>query len=143
MQIRSPLDGVVVLNTIWKQGTMGEVQEGDQVRAGVPFMQVVNPATMQVRVHANQQDFPSLQVGQMAKVRLDAYPEMVLQGKVDQVSPIGEAGDFSKQVRTFVVIVAIEGNDPKLMPDLSAAVDVDTTKHSALSGAVGTGGGSQ
>ena len=25
MQIRSPLDGVVVLNTMWKQGTMGEV----------------------------------------------------------------------------------------------------------------------
>jgi HlyD family secretion protein len=142
MQIRSPLDGVVVLNTIWKQGTMGEVQEGDQVRAGVPFMQVVNPATMQVRVHANQQDFPSLQVGQMAKVRLDAYPEMVLQGKMDQISPIGEGGDFSNKLRTFVVIVAIEGNDPKLMPDLSAAVDVDTTKHRAQSGAVGTGGGS-
>jgi multidrug resistance efflux pump len=142
MQIRSPLDGVVVLNTIWKQGTMGEVQEGDQVRAGVPFMQVVNPATMQVRVHANQQDFPSLQVGQMAKVRLDAYPEMVLQGKVDQISPIGENGDFSSKLRTFVVIVAIEGNDPKLMPDLSAAVDVDTAKHSAQSSIVGTVGGS-
>jgi HlyD family secretion protein len=142
MQIRSPLDGVVVLNTIWKQGTMGEVQEGDQVRPGVPFMQVVNPATMQVRVHANQQDFPSLQVGQMAKVRLDAYPEMVLQGKVDQISPIGEGGDFSNKLRTFVVIVAIEGNDPKLMPDLSAAVDVDTTKHSAQSSMAETGGGS-
>jgi len=142
MQIRSPLDGVVVLNTIWKQGTMGEVQEGDQVRAGVPFMQVVNPVTMQVRVHANQQDFPSLQVGQMAKVRLDAYPEMVLQGKVDQISPIGENGDFSAKLRTFVVIVAIEGNDPKLMPDLSAAVDVDTTKHNAQSSMVGTVGGS-
>jgi HlyD family secretion protein len=142
MQIRSPLDGVVVLNTIWKQGTMGEVQEGDQVRAGVPFMQVVNPATMQVRVHANQQDFPSLHVGQMAKVRLDAYPEMVLEGKVDQISPIGENGDFSAKLRTFVVIVAIEGNDPKLMPDLSAAVDVDTTKHSAHSSMVGTVGGS-
>jgi HlyD family secretion protein len=141
MQIRSPLDGVVVLNTIWKQGTMGEVQEGDQVRPGVPFMQVVNPATMQVRVHANQQDFPSLQVGQMAKVRLDAYPEMILQGKVDQLSPIGENGDFSNKLRTFVVIVAIEGNDPKLMPDLSAAVDVDTTKHSAQSSIAGTGGG--
>ena len=142
MQIRSPLDGVVVLNTIWKQGTMGEVQEGDQVRAGVPFMQVVNPATMQVRVHANQQDFPSLQVGQMATMRLDAYPEMVLQGKVDQISPIGENGDFSSKLRTFVVILAIEGNDPKLMPDLSAAVDVDTTKHSAQSSMVGTVGGS-
>jgi HlyD family secretion protein len=142
MQIRSPLDGVVVLNTIWKQGTMGEVQEGDQVRAGVPFMQVVNPATMQVRVHANQQDFPSLQVGQMAKVRLDAYPEMILQGKVDQISPIGEVGDFSNKMRTFVVIVAIQGNDPKLMPDLSAAVDVEMSKRNAQSGVTGSGSSS-
>ena len=43
MQIRSPIDGIVVFNTIWKQGNMGEVQEGDQVRPGVPFMQVVDP----------------------------------------------------------------------------------------------------
>jgi len=125
MQIHSPLDGVVVLNTIWKQGTMGEVQEGDQVRPGVPFMQVVNPAIMQVRVLANQQDFPSLRIGQTARIRLDAYPEMVLAGKIDQISPIGEGGDFSNKLRTFAVIVAIQGNDPKLMPDLSAAVDVD------------------
>lgn len=131
MQIRSPLDGVVVLNTIWKQGNMGEVQEGDQVRAGVPFMQVVNPAAMQVRVRANQQDFPSLRIGQVAKVRMDAYPDMVFPGKVDQISPISEGGDFSNKLRTFVVIVGIQGNDPKLMPDLSAAVDVDTTQRNA------------
>jgi HlyD family secretion protein len=135
MQIRSPLDGVVVLNTIWKQGTMGEVQEGDQVRPGVPFMQVVNPATMQVRVLANQQDFPSLQVGQTAKVRLDAYPDLVFPAKLDQLAPIGEGGDFSSKLRSFVVIVSIAGNDPKLMPDLSAAVDVDITKQNAGSNA--------
>jgi multidrug efflux pump subunit AcrA (membrane-fusion protein) len=135
MQIRSPLDGVVVLNTIWKQGTMGEVQEGDQVRPGVPFMQVVNPATMQVRVLANQQDFPSLQVGQTAKVRLDAYPDLVFPAKLDQLAPIGEGGDFSSKLRSFVVIVSISGNDPKLMPDLSAAVDVDITKQSGGSNA--------
>ncbi len=58
MQIHSPLDGVVVLNTIWKQGTMGEVQEGDQVRPGVPFMQVVNPSIMQVRVLAQSAGLP-------------------------------------------------------------------------------------
>ena len=147
MQIHSPIDGVVVLNTIWKQGTMGEVQEGDQVRPGVPFMQVVNPAFMQVRVLANQQDFPRLQVGQGAKVRLDAYPEMVFSAKLDQIAPIGTGGDFSNKLRTFVVIVSIAGNDPKLMPDLSAAVDVDVSKQSAGSGAVsgalsGTSGGS-
>jgi HlyD family secretion protein len=131
LQIHSPLDGVVVLNTIWKQGTMGEVQEGDQVRAGVPFLQVVNPAVMQVRVLANQEDFPSLAVGQSAKVRLDAYPDMAFPAKLDQISPIGEGGDFSSKLRVFVVIVAIQGNDPKLMPDLSAAVDVDVSERKA------------
>ena len=142
MQIRSPLDGVVVLNTIWKQGTMGEVQEGDQVRPGVPFMQVVDPSAMQVRVLANQEDFPSLQVGQTAKVRLDAYPEMVFPAKLEQVAPIGEGGDFSSKLRSFVVIVSIEGNDPKLMPDLSAAVDVDVAKQYAGSTGSAAGNGS-
>jgi HlyD family secretion protein len=135
MQIRAPLEGVVVLNTIWKQERMGEVQEGDQVRPGVPFMQVVNPSAMQVRVMANQQDFPSLQVGQTAKVRLDAYPDLVFAAKLDQLAPIGESGDFSNKLRSFVVIVSIEGNDPKLMPDLSAAVDVDVAKPNAGSSA--------
>lgn len=131
MQIRSPLDGVVVLNTMWKQGTMGESQEGDQIRPGVPFMQVVNPAAMQVRVMANQQDFPSLRVGQTAKVRLDAYPDLVFPARLEQLAPVGEGGDFSSKLRSFVVVVSIIGNDPKLMPDLSAAVDVDVSKQSA------------
>jgi len=137
MQVHSPLDGVVVLNTIWKEGVMGEVQEGDQVRQGVPFMQVVDPSAMQVRVLANQQDFPRLKVGQTALVRLDAYPELVLPAHIDQVAPIGEQGSFSDKVRVFVVIVSVQGTDSKLMPDLSAAVDVnvDASTESAAGGA--------
>ncbi len=126
MQIHAPIDGVVVLNTIWKQGTMGQVQEGDQVEPGTPFLQLVNPEVMQVRVEANQQDFPRLQIGQTAKIRLDAYPDMVFSGKVDQLAPIAEHGSFSEKIRFFAVIISIQGNDPKLMPDLSAAVDVDS-----------------
>lgn len=141
MQIHSPINGVIVLNTIWKQGTMGEVQEGDQVEPGTPFMQVVDPAEMQVRVAANQQDFPRLQAGQSAKVRLDAYPELVFPAKVDQLAPIGEPGSFSDKIRTFAVIVSIRGNDPKLMPDLSAAVDINTT--SPDTNAAPAAGGSQ
>jgi HlyD family secretion protein len=125
MEIHSPIEGVVVLNTIWKQGTMAEVQNGDKIEPGTPCLQVVNPATMQVRVLANQEDFPNLHTGQTAKVRLDAYPELVFPAKVEQLAPIGEGGSFSAKIREFAVIVSIQGNDPKLMPDLSAAVDVD------------------
>jgi len=134
MQIHSPIDGVVVLNTIWKEGKMGEVQEGDQVRPGVPFMQVVDPSRMEVQVPVNQEDFLSLRVGQTAKVHLDAYPQMVFPGKLEEMAPIGRNGDFSSKLRTFAVVFSIEGSDTRLMPDLSAAVDVDVA---ATGGAAG------
>ena len=125
MQIHSPIDGVVVLNTIWKQGKMGEVQEGDQVRPGTSFMQVVDPSRMEVRAPVNQEDFLSLQIGQAARVHLDAYPQLMFPGKLEEMAPIGRNGDFSSKLRTFAVVFSISGSDAKLMPDLSAAVDVD------------------
>jgi multidrug resistance efflux pump len=135
MQIHSPIDGVVVLDTIWKEGRIGEVKEGDQVRPGVPFMQVVDPSVMQVRVLANQQDFLGLYIGQPSRIHLDAYPELVFSGKVEEMAPIGRSGNFSSTLRTFTVVFSFAGSDAKLMPDLSAAVDVDLpARNVAVSG---------
>jgi hypothetical protein len=75
-----------------------------------------------------------LQIGQNVQVRLDAYPELVLRGRLEQVAPIGRGGDFSAKVRTFSAIFSIQDHDPRLMPDLSAAVDVDTSSLHAASG---------
>jgi len=136
MQVRSPIDGIVVLNTIWKQGKMGEVQNGDQVRPGVPFMQVVDPSKMQVRAAVNQQDFLNLRIGQTATVHLDAYPQLVFPGKLEEMAPIGRNGDFSSKLRTFTVVFSISGSDSKLMPDLSAAVDVHLAANDGSSGGI-------
>ena len=125
MQIHAPLDGIVVFNTIWKQGNMGEVQEGDQVRPGVPFMQVVDPSVMQVHVQVNQDDLTALSVGQSARVHLDAYPDLSLSGKLESIDPMGRRGDFSSKLRSFTAIFSIQGSDARLMPDLSAAVDIE------------------
>ncbi len=125
MQIHSPIDGIVVLTTVWKQGKLGEVQEGDQLRPGVSFMEVVDPSKMQVRVLANQTDFLALQIGELSQVHLDAYPELVFPGKLEEMAPIGRNGDFSSKLRTFAVVFSVTGSDARLMPDLSAAVDVD------------------
>lgn len=125
MKIHSPIDGIVVLNTIWKQGKMGEVQEGDQVRPGITFMQVVDPSRMQVRALINQEDFLGLRIGLPVHIHLDAYPDLVFKGRLEEMAPIGRNGDFSAKVRTFAVVFSIEGNDTRLMPDLSAAVDVN------------------
>jgi HlyD family secretion protein len=133
MEIHSPIDGIVVFNTIWKQGSMGEVKEGDQVRPGVPFMQVVDPAIMEVHVPVNQEDVLGLKLGQKAEVHLDAYSDLVFEGQLESIDPMGIPGDFSPKLRNFSATFSIKGHDPRLMPDLSAAVDVDAA------GAGGTG----
>ncbi|MBS1804137.1 MAG: HlyD family efflux transporter periplasmic adaptor subunit [Acidobacteria bacterium] len=125
MQARSPIEGIVVYTTIWKEGTMGEVQEGDQVRPGVSFMQVVDPSVMEVHVQVNQEDLAGLRVGEKARVHLDAYPDLAFSGRLESIDPLGKRGDFSAKVHNFSATFSIEGNDPRLMPDLSAAVDVD------------------
>jgi multidrug resistance efflux pump len=124
MQVRSPINGIVVLNTIWKQGNIGEVQEGDQVRPGVPFMQVVDPSAMEVQVSVNQQDVLALHDGQQARIHLDAYPDLTCPAQLEVIDPMGKSGDFSPKVRTFSATWAVMCTDPRLLPGLSAAIDI-------------------
>lgn len=124
MTIQSPLDGLVVLSPVNKGSRMVDPSEGDEVRPGGGIMQVVNPAAMQVRARVNQVDIANVRTGQETDVRLDAYPDLLFQGKIDRISAVAAAGSYSKQVRYFVAVISIQGSDPKLMPDLTAAVDV-------------------
>src|SRR5262249_13142691 len=103
LQIHSPLDGIVVLNTIFHENGMREVQEGNQLDPGVTFLQVIDPSSMQVRALVNQEDFLSLRVGQPGKVHLDAYPELVFSGRVEEIAPIARIG-LSTKLRTFAVV---------------------------------------
>ncbi|HEY1759431.1 MAG TPA: HlyD family efflux transporter periplasmic adaptor subunit [Bryobacteraceae bacterium] len=124
MQVLSPIDGISVLNSIWKGSNMGEAQEGDQVRPGVPFMQVVDPSAMEVQVKVNQEDVLALEAGQTAQVHLDAYPDLIFRGQLESIDPMGQPGDFSSKLRVFSAMFSIQGTDPRLMPDLSAAVEI-------------------
>ena len=125
MVVRSPLPGVVVLRMNWRGSQMVEIQEGEEARPGMPIMLVVDPSAMLVRVKVNQADLHVLKAGQLAKVSLDAYPGLEFPGRVEQVAPVGTTSRLTDRVRNFVAIVSIQGNHPKLMPDLSAAVDVE------------------
>jgi HlyD family secretion protein len=66
-----------------------------------------------------------MQAGQKVDVRLDAYPEMVFHGHLDLISSVGVSDDFSQKLHTFMMLFVIDGKDAKLLPDLSAAVDVE------------------
>lgn len=124
MRIVSPLDGLVVLKTTWKNGTFGEVQEGEDARPGTPIMEVVDPSAMRVRARVNQADIDRVKVGQPVRITLDSYPERTFNGQLQQLSPIASTSAMSTRVRTFLAIFSIDGSDPHLLPDLAAAIDV-------------------
>lgn len=125
MLVHSSMDGVAVINSMWKGGSMSDVQEGDEVRAGFPFMQVVNPARMQVRAKVNQADIEELREGQNVRIGLDAYPELNFTGKIASIAAVAQTSAFSGKARTLIVFFSINGTDPKLLPDLSSAVDIE------------------
>src|SRR2546423_2516901 len=125
MVVHSPMPGVVVYNTIWLGGRMGTVQQGDQVRPGVPFLQVVDPSQMEVRVQLNQVDLLKVHPGQQAQMHLDAYPGMTLPAILEDLSPLGHTGQFTEAVRSFTARFSVQGTDARLLPDLSAALDLD------------------
>jgi multidrug resistance efflux pump len=124
MRITAPLDGMVVLKSIWKSGTMGEVQEGEEVRSGIPILEVVDPTAMRVRATVNQADAPYLTPGTPVRVTLDSYPAKTFPGKIEYVSPVANTSVLSTRVRTFLAVFSVEGTDEHLLPDLAAAIDI-------------------
>lgn len=128
MVVRAPADGIVVINTTWKGNGMGPFQVGDTPRPGQAFMRIVNPSQMQADIDLNQLDYPFVHAGEPVVIHLDAYPGAEFRGAIETVSPIANASDFSNNVRTLSAVASVDGSDPRLMPDLSAAVDVETAR---------------
>jgi multidrug resistance efflux pump len=128
MEIRSPISGLAVIRTMWKTNGMAEILEGEEIRAGVPVVDIVNPEKMRVRVRVNQADIEDLQTGQPVRVGLDAYPDLSFGGRVAQISPIAVTSTLSPKVRYFVMLAEIDGSHEKLMPDLTASLDVEISR---------------
>ncbi len=123
--IRSPIDGLAVVQTVWRGGEFVAIGEGDQVSPGQLIVKVVNPKSMQVEATINQAESGRFRLGQEAKVTLDAYPGLQLRGRVDSIGAIAVSG-FRQQayIRNIPVRIQVLDQHDKLIPDLSAAAQV-------------------
>ena len=127
--IRSPMDGLVVMQTTYRGGQMNQIKVGDQLYPGQPFMRVVDPASMQVDATMNQAESELIRLGQRATVRFDAFPEIVIEGHVKAVGALAIGGRrVNFNVRNVPVRLALDTVDPRVIPDLSASADVATSE---------------
>ena len=124
MTVTAAFAGIVVVKSTFKGTGSVDIQEGDQVRPGLPILDIVDPSEMRVRARVNQSDIRRVSPGLPATIRLDAYPELTFDGRVELVAPLAVASSLTGRVRSFGVVVSIKGNHPLLLPDLTASVDV-------------------
>ena len=122
--IHAPLAGMVALENIWRSGSMGHAQEGDQLYSGQPLIRIFDPSQMQVETLVGEPDGAILAPGARAKVRLDAYPELTFDAHFVSASPVA-ASALGAPIKTFAARFRLDQSDPHLLPDLSAAVIVD------------------
>ena len=124
LEIRSTLPGMVAIQNVYRGNSQGKPQEGDQLYPRQGLANIFDPKEMAVRCAVGEPDGATLQPGMKAMVYLDAYPEITLPAHIEFVSPVA-ASALGSPIKAFSALVKLDKMDPRIMPDLSAAVVVD------------------
>jgi multidrug resistance efflux pump len=123
LELRAPLEGMVALQNVWRNNSLGHAQEGDQLWPGMPLLRLFNPNEMEVDVAIEEPDVAALVSGTTAVVHLDAFPELSFKAQFDSASPVA-ASALGSSIKTFSARFRLNQSDPHLLPDCSAAVDI-------------------
>ena len=141
LKAQTPVSGLIVMESLYRGGGQFEqVQVGDQVNPGTFFMRVVDLSEMVVSGVVNQVDSQRVRMGQKAEVRLDAYPDLVLPGKVTSISAMAGASSSGfrwrsgrdNYVKMVSLEISIDGTDKRVIPDLSASADIVLTEEEGV-----------
>lgn len=119
--LRAPIGGMVALENIWRGGAMGNAQEGDQLWPGQGLLKIFDPGEMEVLALVGEPDGAVLRPGATAMVSLDAYPDAVFQARFHSASPVATTA-LGSPIKNFSARFRLQQTDPRLLPDLSAAV---------------------
>ena len=125
MIAKAPIDGLTVMQSMFRGGDFGQIQQGDQLWPGMFYMQIVDPSSMIINASVNQVDADELKLGQKATVHFDAYPGLELPAHVVSIAAVTKSGGFRASfVKEVPVRLKIDKMDRRVIPDLSVSADV-------------------
>jgi HlyD family secretion protein len=119
--IKSPVSGVVVDRV---------VDVGQTVAASLQtptlFKIAQDLSKMQIDTSFAEADIGRIQVGQVAKFNVDAFPNKNFEGVVKQIrlNPTNTAN-----VVTYDIVISVDNPDQKLLPGMTAYVNITFAKH--------------
>jgi HlyD family secretion protein len=125
LAVKASLNGMVALENVWRNNSMGHAEEGDQLQPGQPLLRLFDPSEMEVEVAVGEPDGAVLAPGATAVVYMDAFPEATFTAHFTSANPVATS-PLGTSVKTFSARFRLDRGDPRLLPDLSVALDIES-----------------
>ena len=116
--IRSPIDGVVIERLVDPGQTVAASFNTPQL-----FRIAEDLSKMQVEADVDEADIGEVKDGQPVTFTVDAYPDERFEGTVRQIR---KAPQEEQNVVTYTVVATAENPDEKLLPGMTATVEIET-----------------
>ena len=125
VRIDAPISGLVTRRNI-EEGEM--VVIGTMNNAGTVLLTIADMSVIEAEVEVDETDIPHVQIGQTAKVKIDAFPDREYKGRVTEVgnSPIQAAASGARTATNFKVVVQLEGEVPDIRPGFTCTAEITT-----------------
>src|SRR5262249_55420781 len=117
--------GLVVYEESLGASPRRKIRVGDRVTSSQGLVTIPEVKRMLVEASVPEADVHRLHAGQPANVRLDAFPDVRLSGKVTRVGTLARvSSERPFEDKRFDVIVELDPSDADLRPEMTARVDV-------------------
>lgn len=126
-EIHAPADGQVVYanSNERRGGSEIVIEEGAMVRERQVIVRLPDPKKMQVKAKISESRIDRVHEGMLATVRLDAFPDIEMQGTVRKVDAYPLAGSwFNSSIKEYGTYVDIHVPPPGMRPGMTAEVRI-------------------
>jgi HlyD family secretion protein len=126
VRIESPIAGIITRRNIEEGET---AVTGTMNNAGTVLLTIADMSVLEAEVEVDETDIPTVQLGQKAKVSIDAIPGQTFSATVTEIgnSPIQAAGAAaSAQATNFKVVLTLDGEVPNVRPGFTCTAEITT-----------------
>jgi HlyD family secretion protein len=127
-EARADVAGIVVYRDVSFGSERRKPQVGDQVWANQPLLILPDVSKMIVETRIRETDIHELEKNQNVEVRVDAYPDLRLTGRVTLVGTLAQEEKERRGVKFFGVTIEIEQREARLRPGMTARVEIQVEK---------------
>jgi HlyD family secretion protein len=124
-EVRADVPGIVVYRDVFFGSEQRKPQVGDQVWANQPLLILPDISRMVVDTKVRETDVHKVDKNQKALVRVEAYPDLKLTGKVTLIGTLAQEERDRPRSKFFGVTVEVNETNDRLRPGMSARVEIE------------------